>query len=89
MNQTPWYRPPDAKAELYAARLDPAKRQAIRARYFDYATTPLTNAAWAEQELQRPKSPAHHHTVHVAGKPYHWRQDYTGQLKLAAGESPW
>lgn len=44
---------------------------------------------WADALLKCPTSSAHHRTVRVAGKPYHWRQDYTGQLKLAAGESPW
>lgn len=45
--------------------------------------------AWFDRELQRPKSSAHFRTVLVLDKPYHWRQDYTGQLKLAAGASPW
>jgi hypothetical protein len=44
---------------------------------------------WADLLLQCPRNPADHRTVRIAGKPYHWRQDYTGQLKLAAGESPW
>lgn len=47
------------------------------------------NAEWAARELHRPSSTLNHRTARFAGKPYHWRQDYTGQLKLAAGESPW
>ena len=46
-------------------------------------------SAWMERELNRPTSSLNHRTVRVAGKPYHWRQDYTGQLKLGSGESPW
>lgn len=44
---------------------------------------------WADALLTCPLSYPNRYTVRVAGKPYHWRQDYTGQLKLAAGESPW
>lgn len=48
-----------------------------------------TAAQWMDRELHRPGNSQDHGTVRIAGKPYHWRQDYTGQLKLAAGESPW
>jgi len=48
-----------------------------------------TATEWLERELHRPSSSLNHRTARFAGKPYHWRQDYTGQLKLAAGESPW
>lgn len=44
---------------------------------------------WADALLKCPTSSLNHRTVRFCGKPYHWRQDYTGQLKLAAGESPW
>lgn len=44
---------------------------------------------WADTLLHCPSLSGNRHTVRFAGKPYHWRQDYTGQLKLAAGESPW
>lgn len=45
--------------------------------------------AYVGLNLHRPKYSTNWGTAHFAGKPYHWRQDYTGQLKLAAGESPW
>jgi hypothetical protein len=45
--------------------------------------------AYVGLNLHRPKFSTNWGTAHFAGKPYHWRQDYTGQLKLAAGESPW
>lgn len=54
-----------------------------------FAARAETAAEWAARELHRPKAAADMTTVRFAGKPYHWRQDYTGQLKLAAGESPW
>lgn len=44
---------------------------------------------WADALLNCPPSHLNQRTARFAGKPYHWRQDYTGQLKLAAGESPW
>lgn len=45
--------------------------------------------AYIGLHLHRPTSSLNHRTARFAGKPYHWRQDYTGQLRLAAGESPW
>lgn len=44
---------------------------------------------WATDILEQPSHPLNRRTVRSAGKPYHWRQDYTGQLKLRAGVSPW
>lgn len=44
---------------------------------------------WADTLLHCPVLPVNRRTARFAGKPYHWRQDYTGQLKLAAGSAPW
>lgn len=49
----------------------------------------LRTEHWAETLLHCPSNSGNRRTARFAGKPYHWRQDYTGQLKLAAGESPW
>lgn len=46
-------------------------------------------AEFVGRELHRPNHSGNHRTARFAGKAYHWRQDYTGQLKLAAGDSPW
>lgn len=62
---------------------------AAKERAHAFAAQAETAADWATRELHRPKATADMSTVRFAGKPYHWRQDYTGQLKLAAGESPW
>ena len=59
-----------------------------RARQTAEAFT-LETEHWADALLRCPSSSLNHRTVRIAGKPYHWRQDYTGQLKLAAGASPW
>lgn len=71
---------------LYATRAMPS----VSTRIFDLEQADHESAAaWLERELHRPASSLNHRTARIAGKPYHWRQDYTGQLKLAAGESPW
>ena len=86
--------PADAKARIDQARLfhptltvSDAKRRVLREHLEGKVTESV--ADWATRELARPHGSAHHRTVTVMGKPYHWRQDYTGQLKLAPGESPW
>jgi len=60
-----------------------------KARAHAFAAQAETAADWADRELHRPRHAGNMATVRFAGKPYHWRQDYTGQLKLAAGASPW
>lgn len=46
-------------------------------------------SAYVGLNLHRPNHSGNHRTARFVGKAYHWRQDYTGQLKLAAGDSPW
>ena len=48
-----------------------------------------TRTHWASIALLAPKATADRRTFHVLGKPYHYQQDYTGQLKLIPGVSPW
>jgi len=85
-----WYNPaprlPIAMAasrsvESFAGAKDRARQTA--------ETFTLETEHWADALLRCPSSSLNHRTARFAGKPYHWRQDYTGQLKLAAGESPW
>lgn len=64
-----------------------SKLQAALKLDADLAAT--ATVRWVDREMHRPTSSLNHRTARFAGKPYHWRQDYTGQLKLAAGESPW
>lgn len=86
--------PPDEARRLLARTLEAypsltpseASKRLLRERLH---ARPEPLSAWAERELQRPKASAQHRTVLVMGKPYHWRQDYTGQLRLVAGASPW
>lgn len=81
-----WFKPP-ASVQVTAGRVGSYAGAKDRAHAF--AAQAETAAEWAARELHRPKHTADMTTVRFAGKPYHWRQDYTGQLKLAAGESPW
>ena len=76
--RTPWYRLP----RLTVARVADA---------FSVPRQLATPEAehWSETLLHRPVDHRNHSTIRIAGKSYHWRQDYTGQLKLTAGESPW
>lgn len=88
-----------SKLEVNHVDLTPYARQAslygvnsyagAKERAHAFAAQAETAADWAARELHRPKATGDMYTVRFAGKPYHWRQDYTGQLKLAPGESPW
>ena len=85
-----WFKYMDAQVKLYAARTAPA---AIRPSVGTYAGAKAaaheSAVAYVERELNRPTSSLNHGSAFIAGRLYHWRQDYTGQLKLAAGASPW
>ena len=83
-----WFRPP-APVQLTATREPVGSYAGAKARAHAFAAQAETAADWADRELHRPRHAGNMATVRFAGKPYHWRQDYTGQLKLAAGASPW
>ncbi len=87
-----WFKPP-APQVLTVGRMvstQPVSSYAgAKAHAHAFAAQAETAADWAARELHRPKNAGNMATVRFAGKPYHWRQDYTGQLKLAAGASPW
>jgi hypothetical protein len=92
-----WFRPPTRP--LAMAPAVPAIHQHEAWQIQDGANGPYCAACgeslpvnaehWADTLLHCPPAHANRRTVRFAGKPYHWRQDYTGQLKLAVGESPW
>lgn len=86
--------PADALARIERVRslypvltVSEARRRVLQDHLYSQSNESV--ADWAVRELVRPSKTGDHRTVYVLGKPYHWRQDYTGQLKLAAGESPW
>lgn len=83
-----WFKPP-APPVLRAERHVVSSYAGAKERAHAFAAQAETAAEWAARELHRPKHTADMSTVRFAGRPYHWRQDYTGQLKLAPGESPW
>jgi hypothetical protein len=96
--RTPWYRtPPAVPIAMTASRHPIGTFAGAKQAAFDAANRAVhamvdadtETEHWADALLHRPVSSLNHRTVRTAGKPYHWRQDYTGQLKLAAGESPW
>lgn len=82
-----WFKAPAPKVRMTAGRVSIGD--------IPIAMVPATPAEfgrtehWADTLLHCPPLAGNRRTVRFAGKPYHWRQDYTGQLKLAAGESPW
>lgn len=82
-----WFKPPAPAVRPTAGR--------VSIGGVPIATVPATpeelgrTEHWADTLLHCPSSALNRRTARFAGKPYHWRQDYTGQLKLAAGESPW
>lgn len=80
---TPYANALAVQAGSYVDRLVPGSYEWAKAHAHESAT------AYVGLNLHRPKFSTNWGTAHFAGKPYHWRQDYTGQLKLAAGESPW
>lgn len=83
-----WFKQAAIQRGLYATQSVDSYGGA-KARAHAFAAQAETAADWAARELHRPKNVANMGTARFAGKPYHWRQDYTGQLKLAPGESPW
>lgn len=95
--RTPWFQPPPAVPIAMTAFRHPIGSYAWAksvAHNTDLSTVTRADMDaqtehWADALLQCPTSSLNHRTARFAGKPYHWRQDYTGQLKLAAGESPW
>lgn len=85
-----WFRLPGPKVQMTAGRVT-LDGLDIGVGTFAGAKLAAHDAAerWADALLKCPTSSLNHRTARICGKPYHWRQDYTGQLKLAAGESPW
>lgn len=93
-HQRTWFKVPALKAARVPWTADQAAAmERLVPGSYGWAKQAAHRAAdaehWADTELHRPASSLNHRTARFAGKPYHWRQDYTGQLKLAAGESPW
>jgi hypothetical protein len=85
-----WFKPPAPKVVMTAGRVQLGDTP-IGVGTFAGAKLAAHESAehWADALLRYPTHPGNRGTARFAGKPYHWRQDYTGQLKLAAGESPW
>lgn len=87
-HQRTWFAPPTRPLSMVRmTKADVARIFDVPVELVDEGAYPTEH--WADTELHRPVSSLNHRTARFCGKPYHWRQDYTGQLKLAAGESPW
>lgn len=87
-----WFKPPAPKVLMTAGRVSIGGKdfsESLRQVQAAVAAAPVQVEHWADTLLHCPPLAGNRRTVRFAGKSYHWRQDYTGQLKLAAGESPW